>query len=98
MELSDLLKFEKFISPVLIKIVYWIVGVIIVIATLVGMVRGNPFSYGAGSSLGGALLTLVGGILALIGWRVTCELMIIAFSANDRLGTLVELKKKELDT
>lgn len=99
MEFSDLLKFEKFLAPLLIRSVYLIVSAIIVITTVITAFHGGPFDqdYGMGGfSLLGAVVSLILGALALTGWRVSCELMIVIFSVNDRLGSLVELKKSEL--
>ncbi len=106
MEITDIFKFEKFLSVFLIKIVYWIVGILIVLGALAGMVGSGfigshmlnfGYGYGDGFSIAGALLSLIFGALALVGWRVFCEFLIIVFSINDRLGALVDLKKSEMN-
>jgi uncharacterized membrane protein len=99
MEFSDLFTFKKFVAPVLIQISYWVGLVLIVLMTLVGIAGTSVFSsyyYGGGGfSVGGALLSLVGGVFGALIWRVVCEIWIVIFSVNDRLGTLVALKKAE---
>jgi hypothetical protein len=56
--------------------------------------RGARFSHD-GFSIGTFLFGLIGAAFAALIWRVVCELWIVTFSINDRLGTLVELKKAE---
>jgi hypothetical protein len=105
MEITDIFKFDKFLSVFLIKIVYWIVGILIVLGTLAGMIGSSfigsrllefGYGYGSGFSVTGAILSLIFGALSLVGWRVFCEFLIVVFSINDRLGSLVDLKKTEL--
>jgi hypothetical protein len=38
-------------------------------------------------------MALIGGVLGLLVWRVVCEVWIVMFSINDRLGQLVERGK-----
>ena len=98
MEFTDIFKFDKFIAPTLIKIVYWIGLGLILLGTLAGIAGTSYFSsYMGGSSfnLGGALIALIIGAFGVLMWRVVCELWIVTFSINERLGTLVDLKKAE---
>ena len=95
---ADLMGFEKFVAPTLIKIVYWIGIVGIVLMTLVGLVGGSMMGayggYGGGGfSIVGAIFALIGGAVGLLFWRVICEVWIVIFSINDRLGILVERGK-----
>jgi hypothetical protein len=93
--LADLMNFNKFVAPTLIRIVYWIGIVLIILGTLGGVIGGGALmgGYGGGFSLGGALMALIGGVLGLLVWRVVCEVWIVMFSINDRLGQLVERGK-----
>ena len=95
---ADLMGFEKFVAPSLIKIVYWIGIVGIVLMTLAGLVGGSMMGayggYGGGGfSLMGAIFALIGGACALLIWRVVCEVWIVMFSINDRLGVLADRGK-----
>lgn len=103
MEFTDILKFEKFLSVILIKILYWVLGVVIIVLTLRGILNGTgPFSFASFSSyssswsFGGAIGSLVMGLVELLLLRLLCEGMIVVFSINDRLGALVDLKKTEM--
>lgn len=100
--LADLMNFDKFVAPTLIRIVYWIGIVLIVLGTLMGiagggmmgsMMGGGYGGYGGGFNLGAALFALIGGAVALLVWRVMCEVWIVIFSINDRLGILVDRDK-----
>jgi uncharacterized oligopeptide transporter (OPT) family protein len=79
---KDFFGFDKFLTPVLVKIIYWIGIVAIVFSAIVTLY--SAFSPQTGGAMGilMALLVLVGGLIA---WRVICESMILAFRIYDRL-------------
>ena len=85
MKFGDFLNFEKFLAPILIKIIYWIGLVLIVLSFLASF--GAYGTIGIGGGLG-FLFSIVGLVLAGLAWRVLCELWIVIFSINDRLGNL----------
>ena len=98
--LADLMNFNKFLAPTLIRIVYWIGIVMIVLATLGAMAGGGVMMGAMGGGYGGggfnpmgALFALIGGAAFLLIWRVTCEIWIVLFSINDRLGILADRGK-----
>ena len=94
--LNDLMNFNKFVAPTLIRIVYWIGIVLIILGTLGAVIGGGAMmggGYGGGFSIGGALISLIAGALGLLLWRVMCEIWIVIFSINDRLGVLVDRGK-----
>jgi len=95
MEFNDFLNFEKFVAPALIKIIYWIGLVLIALSTLGGVLGMNMLSsYGGGHfSVAGAILALIGGALFMLLWRVMCEIWIVIFSINDRLGVIADKSK-----
>jgi hypothetical protein len=95
MNFNNLLNFDTFVAPTLIRIVYWIGIAFIVLGTLMGALGGGMMAggYGGGFNPLGSLIVLVGGAAALLFWRVMCEVWIVIFSINDRLGILVERGK-----
>lgn len=94
MEVGDFFQFHKFLAPVLIKIMYWVGLFFIVLGTLVALL-GLSSDYLGGFSLGKALLTLVAGAAGALFWRVLCEVWIVVFSMNDRLGIIAgEIPRK----
>src|SRR5437868_1272425 len=101
MEISDFFQFHKFLAPVLIKVVYWIGMFFILLGTLAGVLGTSLINeYGRGAfTLGGAILSLIIGIMLALVWRVVCEIWIVVFSINDRLGVLSgELPRKNAPT
>jgi hypothetical protein len=85
MKLADFLNFEKFLAPVLIKIIYWVGLVLLFLSFLASF--GAYGAMGLGGGLG-FLVSIVGLVLAALAWRVLCEIWIVIFSINDRLGNL----------
>ena len=81
MQFRDLLGFEKLVTPPIIRFVYWI-GII---AGVLFGVGGSLMLLTQGMVLN-ALLYLAATILGLLGWRILCELYIVAFGIYDRLG------------
>jgi Ca2+/H+ antiporter len=92
--LAGFMNFDKFVAPTLIKIVYWIgiVGVVLGALAMMATAAGR-ISYDAGSALGGILLAVIGAAVGVLVWRVICEIWIVLFSINDRMGVLVERGK-----
>ena len=80
---SDLLSFEKLVTPTIIKIVYYIAIVLIVISGLIGV-----FSAFALHGFGSALLALLTTLVGLLACRIYCELVIVLFGLYDRAGEI----------
>jgi uncharacterized Tic20 family protein len=72
---KDLLNFDKMITPTIIKVVYYLLMAIAVLAALAA-IFGSLFSGGGVQGLIGGLIMLVLGPLAV---RVYCEIMIVLF-------------------
>lgn len=105
MKIGDFLMFHKLVAPALIKIVFWAGVAFLILATVyfgdfyltTTIVAGDgtivettrTFSQVA------ALAALAGDVMAILIWRIVCEIGIAIFSINDRLGLLVELKKRD---
>ncbi|MGU3577262.1 DUF4282 domain-containing protein [Brucellaceae bacterium C25G] len=82
MNIKDMTSFDKFLTPTLIKIVYWI-GIAGISLTSLMMIL-SAFSYvgrGFTQVIGGIVFFVVG----LIFWRVICEGIILSFRIYDRL-------------
>ena len=92
--LGSFFNFDKFIAPILIKVVYWIgiVGIILgALLTIVGAL--SMLSWNPAQALGTILIALGGAAVGLLFWRVVCEVWIVLFSINDRLGAIAERGK-----
>jgi hypothetical protein len=89
-----LISYRQFVAPTLIKIVYWLGLIGIAIGILLGLGQAaGAMQYDAASALGGLIIALVGGAAAVLTWRVVCEVWIVLFTMNDRLGQLVDRGK-----
>ncbi|MFC0267198.1 DUF4282 domain-containing protein [Kushneria aurantia] len=86
MQFSDLAGFNKFISPSLIKIAYWIGIILIVLMGLSSLFFSSPYSPLSGFF--GFLIKLIGILLSLVFWRITCEAAILLFGMHERLGEI----------
>ena len=88
METHDFLNFDKLIAPTLIKFVYWVGLVFILLWTLGSMFMGLGF----GSGMIHFFVALLGGVVAALAWRIICELWMVIFSINDKLGAIAGQK------
>lgn len=99
--LKNFLSFERMITPIIIKILFWIgligsiiSGIVIFFALLIAGISDGSF----GAILGGFLLGLVAGVLAIVFGalitRIYSELLILAFQINETL-TDIKLLLKE---
>ncbi len=81
--MQDFISFRKFITPIVIQVIFWIGVAVITLALLIGGI----------SSLGQAPLTgiltiFIGIPVALVFWRIYCELIIALFRALDHLRSI----------
>jgi len=88
-ELRDLFQWERFVTPSIIKIFYWLVLAMAVLAGLQGLFTGLALMI---SSPIAGLLTMAGAVLlAFIGVifaRIAAEFVLIVFRINEHLGAI----------
>lgn len=84
--MKDFLNFKKMITPMVIKILFW-VGVVSCVLTGLGMI----FSL----EIGKGLVVLLLGPVAV---RIYCELLILLFSINDTLTDLKNNAKNQVES
>ena len=86
---DEFLSFRKFISPIVIKILY-LIGVlaIVLFGLYMFFMSFNFLKNGFGTFLmyffGSILLIIIGNLT----WRISCETMLLLFSMNDELKKL----------
>jgi hypothetical protein len=97
MNLKKFMSFESMITPVLIKILFWIGvigsilgGLIIFIALLIGGFRNGGFGPILGGLAGGIFGGLLYAVLGILWTRIVSELLILAFRIHE---TLVDIKE-----
>ncbi|MDD2522583.1 MAG: DUF4282 domain-containing protein [Anaerolineaceae bacterium] len=97
MNIRDLGNFDKMITPVIIKILFYIGVALAVIGGLIAFF-GGIFSAFQQGSIGPAIGGLIGGplviILGILLARVYAELLIVVFQIHQNL---VAIKKKMVD-
>jgi uncharacterized sodium:solute symporter family permease YidK len=88
-ELRDLFQWERFITPSIIKIFYWLALAMAVLAGLQSLLSGlasmlsNPIA-GILMMVGGLLVAFIGVIFA----RIAAEFVLIVFRINEHLGAI----------
>jgi|SRR5690348_1287671 len=88
-DIRDLFQWERFITPSIIKLFYWLAVVMAVLAGAQAVLGGlsallsNPI-LGLVAIIGGVLVALVGVIFARIG----AEFILIVFRINEHLGAI----------
>src|SRR5690625_160999 len=92
-QLKEYLNFDKMITPVIIKIIFWIGAGLSVLAGLIMIITGASSPWGGGTTVLAGLVTIILGPLAV---RIYCELIILFFKMNENLAKLVK-NKEELD-
>ena len=93
MDWKSFLSFERMVTPVIIKILFWIGliasiigGVVVFFGGIISGISQGEFGTILGGLIGGPLIVLLGGLIA----RIYCELLILAFRINE---TLTDIKK-----
>jgi hypothetical protein len=88
-DFRDLFQWERFITPSVIKVFYWLALALAVLAGLQGLFTGlalmlsNPI-LGILTMIGGVLLGFIGMICA----RIAAEFVLIVFRINEHLGAI----------
>lgn len=98
MNFKSFLNFDRMITPVIIKILFWVGLVITGIFALVvffGGIGGGIANGDAGMIIGGLLGGPLVFALGVLGVRVYCELLILFFEINENLTDIKGLLKKE---
>jgi len=86
---QDLFQWERFITPSIIKIFYWLAIALVTLYGLSGVFSGlatmalNPF---AGFVL--VIASLIGVVAGIVFSRVAAEFILIVFRINEHLGAI----------
>lgn len=95
--LKSFMNFDNFVFPKLVTIIYWIGIVLIGLGTIIGFFgslvgMSNPYGSPA-VGLGAALVTLLGGVIGLVLWRLVIEFWLVIFSIRDLLRDIRDQRK-----
>ena len=88
-DLRDLFQWERFITPSIIKIFYWLVLAVVVLGGLRGLVEGLFLMT---ANLVGGILAIIAALLmtfvGIIVARIVAEFVLITFRINEHLGAI----------
>ena len=84
-EFKDCFDFEKMLTPVIIKVIYWLLMALAILGGLIQIIVGLASKYNSGNQVLVGFLAL---ILGPIFIRVYCELLIVIFSINGHLADM----------
>jgi uncharacterized protein DUF4282 len=87
--LGDLFQWERFVTPTVIKVFYWLAVVISILLGFAGVV--NSLATMAFNPFGGMILLLVsllGAFMGVILARIIAEFVLIVFRINEHLGAI----------
>ena len=84
-EFKDCLDFEKMLTPVIIKVVYWLLLALAILGGLIQIIVGLASKYNSGKQV---LMGLAALILGPVFVRIFCELLIVIFSINGHLADM----------
>jgi predicted membrane metal-binding protein len=88
-ELRDLFQWERFITPSIIKIFYWLVVILCLLVGVAGVLGGLAAMFV--SPLGGLVSvvgSLIGMLIGIIFDRIMAEYVLIMFRINEHLGAI----------
>jgi Domain of unknown function (DUF4282) len=88
-DLRDLFQWERFITPSIIKVFYWLAVIIMVLSGFSGMLSGLALM--TVQPIGGLFLILVsvvGTLAGVILIRILSEFVLITFRINEHLGAI----------
>ncbi len=84
MKMSDVLFFDKMLTPIFINVVYWVLLAVVLLAGLNSI-------FGEGITFSGFIFGLITICIGAFLVRVWCELMLVMFKMNEALQ---EIRKK----
>ncbi len=98
MDLQDFLSFRRMITPIIIKVLFWIGVAISVIAGIIVFLGGIVSVINGMGGIGELVLSIIGApivmVLGIVGTRIYAELLILAFRINDTLTDIKNLLER----
>jgi hypothetical protein len=88
-ELRDLFQWERFITPSIIKVFYWLAVIIAALFGLSGIMSGlSLFTVSPIGAIFTILGSLLGTLVGIIFARISAEFVLIIFRMNEHLGAI----------
>ena len=87
--ISDLFQWERFVTPTVIKVFYWLAVIISVLLGLAGAVSSlTTMAYNPFVGMIFLIVSLLGGCIGVILARIVAEFVLIVFRINEHLGAI----------
>jgi Domain of unknown function (DUF4282) len=86
---SDLFQWERFVTPSIIKVFFWLAIVIVVLLGLSGIASGlQTMAMSPGVGLFMILGAFLGAVAGVLFARIVAEFVLIVFRINEHLGAI----------
>jgi hypothetical protein len=87
--LSDLFQWERFVTPTVIKVFYWLAVVISILMGFAGLVSSlTTMAYNPFVGMIFLITSLLGAAMGVILARIIAEFVLIVFRINEHLGAI----------
>ncbi len=87
--IGDLFQWERFVTPTVIKVFYWLAVVIAVLLGIAGVVRSLvTMAYDPFVGLILLIVSVLGAFIGVILARIAAEFVLIVFRINEHLGAI----------
>jgi hypothetical protein len=87
--IGDLFQWERFITPSIIKLFYWLVVIIVILAGLSGLVSAlGAMAFNPVAGAFTALASFVGMLLGILFARIVAEFVLMVFRINEHLSAI----------
>jgi hypothetical protein len=87
--IGDLFQWERFITPSIIKLFYWLVVIIVILAGLSGLVSAlGAMAFNPVAGAFAALASFAGMLLGILFARIVAEFVLMVFRINEHLSAI----------
>ena len=87
--IGDLFQWERFITPSIIKLFYWLVVVIMILGGLAGLVSAiGTFTFNPIAGVITALASFAGMLVGILFARIAAEFVLMVFRINEHLAAI----------
>jgi hypothetical protein len=87
--IGDLFQWERFITPSIIKLFYWLVVVIVILGGLGGLVSAiGTFTFNPIRGAMTALASFAGMLVGILFARIAAEFVLMVFRINEHLAAI----------
>ena len=87
--LGDLFQWERFVTPTVIKVFYWLAVLVSILLGLAGVVSSlTTMAYNPFVGLIFLIVSVLGTALGIVMSRIAAEFVLIVFRINEHLGAI----------